>query len=74
MDLQADFFAHNIILVYFFYGLSFFMMGLAVYIEVGRRSELDFAKALRPLAGFWLDTRQPRVVRDVPADLSGFRS
>ena len=54
MDLQANFFVRNIILVYFFYGLSFFMMGLAVYIEVGRASELDFAKALRPLAGFGL--------------------
>ena len=54
MDLQANFFIRNIILVYFFYGLSFFMMGLAVYIEVGRASELDFAKALRPLAGFGL--------------------
>jgi len=54
MDTQASFFAHNIILVYFFYGLSFFMMGLAVSIEIGRSSELDFAKALRPLAGFGL--------------------
>jgi signal transduction histidine kinase len=30
------------------------MMGLAVYIEVGRPSELDFARALRPLASFGL--------------------
>jgi signal transduction histidine kinase len=50
----AGFFIRNIILVYFFYGLSFFMMGLAVYMEVGRSSEFDFAKALRPLAGFGL--------------------
>ena len=42
----------DIITVYFFYGLSFFSMGLAVLLEVGRSSELDFARALRSLAGF----------------------
>ena len=44
----------DIISVYFFYGLSFFSMGLAVLLEVGRSSELDFARALRSLAGFGL--------------------
>jgi signal transduction histidine kinase len=44
----------DIITVYFFYGLSFFSMGLAVLLEVGRSSELDFARALRLLAGFGL--------------------
>jgi signal transduction histidine kinase len=44
----------DIITVYFFYGLSFFVMGLAVLLEVGRSSELDFARALRSLAGFGL--------------------
>lgn len=44
----------NIITVYFFYGLSFFSMGLAVMLEVGRSSKLDFARALRSLAGFGL--------------------
>jgi signal transduction histidine kinase len=44
----------GIITVYFFYGLSFFSMGLAVMLEVGRSSELDFARALRSLAGFGL--------------------
>jgi signal transduction histidine kinase len=44
----------DIITVYFFYGLSFFSMGLAVLLEVGRSSELDFARALRALAGFGL--------------------
>jgi len=34
----------DIITVYFFYGLSFFCMGLAVMLEVGRSSKLDFAK------------------------------
>jgi len=42
----------DIITVYFFYGLSFFSMGLAVLLEVDRSSELDFARALRSLAGF----------------------
>jgi len=40
--------------VYFLYGLSFFSMGLAILLEVGRSSELDFARALRALAGFGL--------------------
>jgi signal transduction histidine kinase len=44
----------DIITVYFFYGLSFFSMGLAVMLEVGRSSEFDFARALRSLAGFGL--------------------
>ncbi len=44
----------DIITVYFLYGLSFFSMGLAVMLEVGRSSELDFARALRSLAGFGL--------------------
>jgi signal transduction histidine kinase len=50
----SDFFINNIIAVYFFYGLSFFSMGLAIFLEVGHSSELDFARALRPLAGFGL--------------------
>lgn len=49
---MADVFIQNFILVYFFYGLSFFCMGLAILLEAGRPSELDFARALRPLAGF----------------------
>ena len=51
---MAEVFARNIIAVYFFYGLSFFCMGLAVFLEVGHASELDFSRALRPLAGFGL--------------------
>lgn len=44
----------DIITVYFLYGLSFFSMGLAVMLEVGRSSNFEFARALRPLAGFGL--------------------
>lgn len=51
---MAEFFARNITLVYFFYGLSFFSMGLAVWFELGHNTSLDFAQALRPLAGFGL--------------------
>jgi signal transduction histidine kinase len=51
---MADLFTRNIIIVYFFYGLSFFVMGLAVLLEFGHSSKLDFARALRPLIGFGL--------------------
>ncbi len=51
---MAKFFVDNIIVVYFFYGLSFFTMGLAVFVEAYHSSELDFSRALRPLAGFGL--------------------
>jgi signal transduction histidine kinase len=51
---MAEFFTRNLILVYFFYGLSFFVMGLAILLEFGHSSNLDFARALRPLIGFGL--------------------
>jgi signal transduction histidine kinase len=51
---MADFFTSNIVIVFFFYGLAFFSMGLAVSLEIGHSSELDFARALRPLAAFGL--------------------
>jgi len=41
-----------IIVVYFFYGLAFFSMGLLVILEGNRASDLRLRKALRPLAGF----------------------
>lgn len=50
----ADFLSQNIIIIYFLYGLSFYSMGLAVFIETGHSSELDFANALPLLAGFGL--------------------
>ncbi len=52
MNTLADSFISNIIPVYFLYGLSFFCMGLAIFLEMGHSSELPFARALRPLAGF----------------------
>ena len=51
---MAEFFSNNIIIIYFFYGLSFFIMGFAVLLEFGHSSKLDFARALRPLIGFGL--------------------
>lgn len=51
---MANFFVENITTVFFFYGLAFFSMGLAVWLESSHSSELDFAQALRPLAGFGL--------------------
>ncbi|MBL8094853.1 MAG: sensor histidine kinase [Anaerolineales bacterium] len=42
----------NLSLVYFIYGLAFFSMGLAVWIEGGRASDRRLRRALQPLAMF----------------------
>lgn len=52
MDTLALFFEHNIVVIYFFYGLAFFSMGLAVWLESGRTAEFRMARAMGPLAGF----------------------
>jgi signal transduction histidine kinase len=52
MSALTTFFEHNIIVVYFFYGLAFFCMGLIVWIESGRASSFRLAQAMGPLAGF----------------------
>lgn len=49
---MADFFSNNLITVFFFYGLAFYSMGLAVLLEISHSTELDFADALKPLAFF----------------------
>lgn len=49
---MGRFFEHNIVLVYFVYGLAFFCMGLAVWLESGRTAEFRMARAMGPLAGF----------------------
>lgn len=41
-------------LIYFFYGLAFFSMGLIVFVEGGRSLDPRLRKALRPLAVFGL--------------------
>jgi signal transduction histidine kinase len=50
----AEFFAQNLVTVFFFYGLAFFCMGLAIFVEVGHSTENYFARALRPLSWFGL--------------------
>ncbi len=42
----------SIILIYFFYGLAFFSMGLLVILEGGRSSDARLRRALRPLGVF----------------------
>lgn len=52
-----------LIIIFFFYGLAFFSMGLALFVESDRASELGFARSMRLLAAFgflhgiheWLD-------------------
>jgi signal transduction histidine kinase len=44
----------SLIVIYFFYGLAFFSMGLMVAIEGGRSTDARLRMALRPLAGFGL--------------------
>jgi signal transduction histidine kinase len=44
----------SFIVIYFFYGLAFFSMGLLVAMEGGRSTDARLRMALRPLAGFGL--------------------
>ncbi len=52
MNPISAFFVRNIIVVFFFYGLAFFAMGLALALASRRTSEFRFAQAIRPLAAF----------------------
>ena len=46
---------HNLPVIFFFYGLAFFCMGLAITLEVGRsKADNEFAWALEPLGWFGL--------------------
>jgi signal transduction histidine kinase len=47
-----EIFARNIIIVFFFYGLAFFSMGLAILLEISHNSELDYAQSLKALGLF----------------------
>jgi signal transduction histidine kinase len=51
---MTEFFTQNITIVFFIYGLSFFSMGFAILLELGHSTELEYARALRPLAFFGL--------------------
>jgi signal transduction histidine kinase len=44
----------SLVVIYFFYGLAFFSMGLLVAMEGGRSTDARLRMALRPLAGFGL--------------------
>ncbi|MCB0199140.1 MAG: GAF domain-containing sensor histidine kinase [Anaerolineae bacterium] len=52
MNPISAFFVRNIIAVFFFYGLAFFAMGLALLLASRRTSEFTFARAIIPLALF----------------------
>jgi signal transduction histidine kinase len=54
MELVQQFFRDNLVYVYFFYGLTFFALGLTVLLESGRYTEFRFARGLVPLALFGL--------------------
>ncbi len=58
-----------LIIIFFLYGLAFYSMGLALFVESGRASELGFARSMRYLASFgilhgiheWLDMTEQGV-------------
>jgi signal transduction histidine kinase len=52
MDPVAEIFARNIIIVYFFYGLAFFIMGLVLLLESRRASEFRIVHVFGFLAAF----------------------
>jgi len=52
LNLISSFFAANMILVFFINGLAFFVMGLAVTLEIRRPSKLKLAESLWLLAIF----------------------
>ncbi len=52
MNPISAFFVRNIIVVFFFSGLAFFIMGVALALASRQTSEFRFAQAIRPLAAF----------------------
>lgn len=52
MNPISAFFVRNIIVVFFFYGLAFFSLGLALALASRRESEFRFVRAIVPLALF----------------------
>jgi signal transduction histidine kinase len=52
MNPISAFFVRNIIIVFFFYGLAFFSLGLALALASRRESEFRFVQAIVPLALF----------------------
>lgn len=52
MTPLADFFLINRSIIYFAYGLVFFILGFAIILQTRQSSRLDFARSLRWLAAF----------------------
>lgn len=52
MNPISAFFVRNIVVVFFFYGLAFFSLGLALALASRRESEFRFVQAIVPLALF----------------------
>jgi len=52
MITLADFFLLNRSMIYFIYGLVFFLLGFAIILQTRQSSRLDFARSLRWLAAF----------------------
>jgi len=52
MITLADFFLLNRSMIYFVYGLVFFLLGFAIILQTRQSSRLDFARSLRWLAAF----------------------
>src|SRR5512134_626289 len=52
MITLADFFLINRSMIYFVYGLVFFLLGFAIILQTRQSSRLDFARSLRWLAAF----------------------
>lgn len=52
MITLADFFLINRSMIYFVYGLVFFILGFAIILQTRQSSRLDFARSLRWLAAF----------------------
>lgn len=52
MNPISAFFVRNIVVVFFLYGLAFFVLGLALALAYRRTSEFKFARSIPFLAGF----------------------
>ena len=68
--MSEIFWDQAIVVIFFFYGLAFYTLGLALFVESGRASQLQLARSMRLLAGFgllhgiheWLDMFEHEMV------------
>jgi len=54
MNPISAYLVENMIAIFFFYGLAFFAMGLALWLASQRKSDFKFVRAIQPLALFGL--------------------